>query len=80
MYVYTYIQESEEVPQDCIHIHTYIHTYIHMQESEEVPQDFTTLFDETLFKFDTDIIPEAVKLYDTLDVKHEMLTLIPPQV
>lgn len=50
-----------------------------LQEAEEIPQDFSSLFDEALFKFDTDSIPEAVKLYETLDVKHEMLTLIPPQ-
>jgi len=50
-----------------------------LQEAEEIPKDFSSLFDETLFKFDTDCIPEAVKLYETLDVKHELLTLIPPQ-
>ena len=50
-----------------------------LQESEEVTKDFTTLFDETLFKFDTSLIPEAVALYDKLDVKHEPLSLIPPQ-
>jgi len=50
-----------------------------LQEAEEVPQDFSSLFDESLFKFDTDSIPEAIKLYSELDVKHELLTLIPPQ-
>ncbi len=34
-----------------------------LQESEDLPVDFTTLFDHTLFKLDTNLIPEAVKLY-----------------
>jgi len=50
-----------------------------LQETEEVTKDFTTLFDDTLFKFDTSLIPEAVNLYAELDVKHEPLSLIPPQ-
>jgi intraflagellar transport protein 52 len=49
-----------------------------LQENEQLPRDFTQLFDESLFKFDTDLIPEAVKLYSQLGVKHEPLTLIPP--
>lgn len=50
-----------------------------LQESEELPKDFTQLFDDALFKFDTNLIPEAVKLYEALNVKHEPLSLIPPQ-
>jgi len=50
-----------------------------LQENESLPRDFTQLFDDSLFKFDTDLIPEAVKLYTQLGVKHEPLTLIPPQ-
>lgn len=50
-----------------------------LQENEALPRDFTQLFDDSLFKFDTDLIPEAVKLYNQLGVKHEPLTLIPPQ-
>eukprot|EP00518_Triparma_eleuthera_P004722 CAMPEP_0182464112 /NCGR_PEP_ID=MMETSP1319-20130603/8279_1 /TAXON_ID=172717 /ORGANISM="Bolidomonas pacifica, Strain RCC208" /LENGTH=469 /DNA_ID=CAMNT_0024663727 /DNA_START=14 /DNA_END=1420 /DNA_ORIENTATION=+ len=50
-----------------------------LQEGEPLPQDFTQLFNDSLFKFDTSKIPEAVKLYDTLNVKHEPLSLIPPQ-
>jgi len=50
-----------------------------LQENEPLPRDFTRLFDESLFKFDTDLIPEGVKLYTQLGVKHEPLTLIPPQ-
>lgn len=50
-----------------------------LQENEPLPRDFTQLFDDSLFKFDTDLIPEGVKLYGQLGVKHEPLTLIPPQ-
>lgn len=34
-----------------------------LQESEELPRDFTSLFDDKLFKYDVDMVPEAVKLY-----------------
>lgn len=50
-----------------------------LQESDELPKDFTTLFNEKLYKFDTDLIPETLELYKTVGVKHEPLTLIPPQ-
>ncbi|KAL1529370.1 hypothetical protein AB1Y20_000322 [Prymnesium parvum] len=50
-----------------------------LEETEEVTKDFTTLFDDSLFKFDTSLIPEAVELYKKLEVKHEPLALIPPQ-
>jgi hypothetical protein len=46
---------------------------------EDIPHDFTQLFNDSLFKFDTNLIPEAVKLYEALGVKHEPLTLIAPQ-
>ena len=39
-----------------------------------------TLFDDGLFKFDTSLIPEAISLYGTLNVKKAPLSLIPPQV
>lgn len=50
-----------------------------LQESEDLPRDFTQLFNTHLFKFDTNLIPEAVELYNELQVKHDTLTLIPPQ-
>jgi len=50
-----------------------------LQEGEDVPRDWTTLFDDSLFKFDTALIPEAVALYERLGVKKAPLTLIPPQ-
>lgn len=42
-------------------------------------KDFNRVFDENLFGFSTKLIPATVTLYDTLNVKHEPLTLIPPQ-
>jgi len=50
-----------------------------LQETEELPVDFTTLFDHNLFKFDTNMVPAAIELYKKMNVKHETLTLIPPQ-
>ena len=46
---------------------------------QELPKDFQRLFNDNLFKFDTNLIPEAVALYEQLGVKHEPLSLIPPQ-
>src|SRR3546814_82212 len=46
---------------------------------DELPSDFTKLFNDMMFKFDTNLIPEAIQLYKALGVKHEPLTLIPPQ-
>ena len=31
-----------------------------LQESDELPRDFTTLFNDKLYRFDTDLIPEAI--------------------
>ena len=50
-----------------------------LQESEELPSDFRTLFDLNSFSFNFNHVPEAVDLYDALNVKHAPLTLIPPQ-
>ncbi len=50
-----------------------------LQEGEEVPRDWTTMYDDSLFKFNTSLIPEAVALYEKLSVKKAPLTLIPPQ-
>lgn len=49
-----------------------------LQESAELPKDFTKLFSRDMFKFDTNLVPDAVKLFKDLDVKHEHITLIPP--
>lgn len=37
------------------------------------------MFDNTLFRIDNDLVPEALNLYNKLDVKHETLGIIPPQ-
>jgi intraflagellar transport protein 52 len=50
-----------------------------LQEAEPLPRDLADLFDDTQFKFDTNVVPEAVMLYKQLGVKHEPLSLIPPQ-
>eukprot|EP00906_Rhabdomonas_costata_P003986 RCo005980 len=50
-----------------------------LEERDELPRDFTTMFDHTMFKFDTNLIPEAIDLYKKLGVKHEPLSLIHPQ-
>ncbi|XP_046566785.1 LOW QUALITY PROTEIN: intraflagellar transport protein 52 homolog [Haliotis rubra] len=50
-----------------------------LQESDDIPRDITTLFDNSLFKLDTSLVPKAIKGYDQLGCKHESLTLITPQ-
>lgn len=50
-----------------------------LQGMDELPRDFTRLFDTTMFKFDTDMIPLTIRVYEQLGVPHEPLTLIPPQ-
>ena len=52
-----------------------------LQESEALQRDsfLTSMYDDTLFTFDMRRIPEAIKMFDTLGVKHEPLSLIPPQ-
>lgn len=50
-----------------------------LQEGEEVPRDFTSQFDHSLYKLDTTVLPDTIKAYDQLHLKHEPLTLIQPQ-
>eukprot|EP00455_Lapot_gusevi_P005484 TRINITY_DN12348_c0_g2_i5.p1 TRINITY_DN12348_c0_g2~~TRINITY_DN12348_c0_g2_i5.p1 ORF type:complete len:499 (-),score=105.61 TRINITY_DN12348_c0_g2_i5:17-1513(-) len=50
-----------------------------LQEGEELPSDFTQLFDDTLYRLDTHLIPETIAGYRRLHVRHEPLTLIAPQ-
>jgi intraflagellar transport protein 52 len=49
-----------------------------LQTSDDIPINFRDMFESSLFKFDTDMIPEAVAIYETMGVKHNQLTLIPP--
>jgi intraflagellar transport protein 52 len=50
------------------------------QEGDEVPRDWTALFDTSLYKYDASLVPEALALYDKLQIKKTALTLITPQV
>lgn len=50
-----------------------------LQGMDELPRDFTKLFDMNMFKFDIDLIPLTIQVYEQLGVPHEPLTLIPPQ-
>jgi intraflagellar transport protein 52 len=34
-----------------------------LHEADAIPHDFNRLFDQTLFKFDTSLIPDAVELF-----------------
>jgi len=50
-----------------------------LEEPEDLPTDLSKLFDFKLFNYNTDMVPETVKLYKRLNVNHESLSLIPPQ-
>ena len=50
-----------------------------LQGMDDIPKDFMKMFDYELFRFDTDLIPKTIQLYESLGVPHEQLTLIPPQ-
>lgn len=50
-----------------------------LEEAKEPPRRFNDLFDMNLFKIDNNLVPEALQLYDKLNVKHEILSIIPPQ-
>ncbi|KFQ18646.1 Intraflagellar transport protein 52, partial [Merops nubicus] len=51
-----------------------------LQEGEENPRDFTKLFDMSLYELDTTALPSVIKAYEELNVKHEPLQLIQPQL
>ena len=50
-----------------------------LEEAKEPPRNFNDLFDMNMFKIDNNLVPEAIELYDKLNVKHETLSIIPPQ-
>lgn len=50
-----------------------------LQESDEVPADFTSLFHSQQYSLDTGLLPQVIKSYDKLHLKHEPLSLITPQ-
>jgi len=35
-----------------------------LQESDELPKDFRKMYNDKLYKFDTDLVPETIALYD----------------
>ena len=39
-----------------------------LQESDEVPRDITSLFDNSLYKLDTSLVPKAIKLVYMFEV------------
>ncbi|XP_052539455.1 intraflagellar transport protein 52 homolog isoform X15 [Tympanuchus pallidicinctus] len=51
-----------------------------LQEGDENPRDFTQLFDTSLYELDTTTLPAVLKAYEELNVKHEPLRLIEPQL
>ncbi|XP_042690474.1 intraflagellar transport protein 52 homolog isoform X1 [Centrocercus urophasianus] len=51
-----------------------------LQEGDENPRDFTQLFDTSLYELDTSALPAVLKAYEELNVKHEPLRLIEPQL
>lgn len=50
-----------------------------LQEADELPRDFTRLTDDSLFTYNTNLVPEVVNLYKCLGVKPGPLTLIAPE-
>ncbi|XP_028667936.1 intraflagellar transport protein 52 homolog isoform X2 [Erpetoichthys calabaricus] len=55
------------------------HLRVCLQEGDENPRDFTSLFDMTLFNLSTTGLPQVIKAFEQLNVKHEPLQLIQPQ-
>ncbi len=50
-----------------------------LQDTEELPKSPLQLFDDQMFRYDVNLLPEILDLYENLGVKHEMLNLIAPQ-
>ena len=55
-------------------------TLFFLKVPDNLPADFTKLFHSDLHKFDVNCVEEVLSLYEELNVVHEPLTLIPPQV
>jgi len=49
-----------------------------LQEGDEIPNDHTKLFDMNLYKMANTVLPDVLNAFDQMKVKHEPLTLIPP--
>lgn len=50
-----------------------------LQRNEPLPQDLSSLLCSDMLAFDTNLIPDVIDLYNSLNVKKETLTLIPPE-
>ena len=50
-----------------------------LQRNEPLPQDLNSILYTDMLAFDTSLIPDVMYLYNSLDVKKESLTLIPPE-
>lgn len=44
----------------------------------DIPREYTKLFKHHFYSVNLNMIPACIKSYETLGVKHEPLTLIPP--
>ena len=50
-----------------------------LEDNDDIPSDWTKLYDLSLFKYDIDLIPQAISLYKKLNIEHEPLSVIPPK-
>lgn len=50
-----------------------------LQDSEDLPSNFMNMFDMNLHKTDFEMVKDSINLYAEMNVKHDNLTLIPPQ-
>lgn len=50
-----------------------------LEETKDPPKNIHDLFDTNMFSIDNNLVPEAINLYNELNVKHETLGIIPPQ-
>ena len=50
-----------------------------LEETKDPPKNFYDMFDMSIFSIDNNLVPEAINLYNELNVKHEALGIIPPQ-
>jgi intraflagellar transport protein 52 len=48
------------------------------KDSEDLPRDHTRLFEKKLFSINFNLVPESLRLFKQLNIKHEPLSLIPP--
>ena len=50
-----------------------------LEDVKDPPKNLNDLFDTNIYSIDNNLVPEALKLYDELNVKHDTLGIIPPQ-